>query len=182
MWLGHNLAYPPKGGALQRNYNLLREIARKCEVHVVAFDQPVTRPDNVTPQDCIKALSKFCASVEWVNFSSSSLRQTRYGLAFTGLMTGEPYDFAWLRSAEMTDKVKKIVERVSPNVVHVDTLGLAQYLPAIGSSGRVLNHHDVESCKIELRAQKTRNMLLRSYFKNRGAKAGSGRAQVVPKI
>ena len=54
MWLGHNLAYPPKGGALQRNYNLLREIARKCEVHVLAFDQPVTRPANVTPQDCIR--------------------------------------------------------------------------------------------------------------------------------
>ena len=165
LWLGHNLAYPPKGGALQRNYNLLQEIARKCEVHVLAFDQPITRPANVTPQDCIKALSRFCASVDWVSLSSSSFGRTRYGLALTGLMTGEPYDFAWLRSAEMANKLRKMVERVSPDVVHVDALGLAQYLPAIGSSGRVLNHHDVESSKIELRARKTRNVLLQSYFK-----------------
>ena len=165
LWLGHNLAYPPKGGALQRNYNLLQEIARKCEVHVLAFDQPITRPANVTPQDCIKALSRFCASVDWVSLSSSSFGRTRYGLALTGLMTGEPYDFAWLRSAEMANKLRKMVERVSPDVVHVDALGLAQYLPAIGSSGRVLNHHDVESSKIELRARKTPNVLLQSYFK-----------------
>ena len=165
LWLGHNLAYPPKGGALQRNYNLLQEIARKCEVHVLAFDQPITRPANVTPQDCIKALSRFCASVDWVSLSSSSFGRTRYGLALTGLMTGDPYDFAWLRSAEMANKLRKMVERVSPDVVHVDALGLAQYLPAIGSSGRVLNHHDVESSKIELRARKTRNVLLQSYFK-----------------
>lgn len=164
IWLGHNLAYPPKGGALQRNYNLLREIARKCEVHVLAFDQPVTRPANVSPQDCIQALSRFCASVDWVSLSSSSLRRTRYGPALTGLMTGEPYDLAWLRSAEMADKLRKMVERVSPDVVHVDALGLAQYLPAISSSGSVLNHHDVESCKIELRAKKERNLFLRSYF------------------
>lgn len=182
LWLGHNLAYPPKGGALQRNYNLLREIARKCEVHVLAFDQPITRPANVTPQDCIQALSRFCASVDWVSLSFSSLRRTRYGLALTGLMTGEPYDFAWLRSSEMADKLRKMVERVSPDVIHVDALGLAQYLPAIGSSGRVLNHHDVESCKIELRARKERNVLLQSYFKTEARKLAAAERRWCPQF
>ena len=97
-------------------------------------------------------------------------------------MTGEPYDFAWLRSAEMTDKVKKIVERVSPDVVHVDTLGLAQYLPAIGSLGCVLNHHDVESCKIEASCQKTRNMLLRSYFRIEARKLAAAECRWCPRF
>ena len=66
LWLGHNLAYPPKGGVLQRNYNLLREAAKSCEVHVLAFDQPATRPLGVTAEDCVRALREFCASVEWV--------------------------------------------------------------------------------------------------------------------
>ena len=182
MWLGHNLAYPPKGGALQRNYNLLREIARKCEVHVLAFDQPVTRPANVTPQDCIQALSRFCASVDWVSLASSSLGRTRYGLALTGLMKGEPYDLAWLRSSEMADKLRKLVARVSPDVVHVDALGLAQYLPAIGSPGRVLNHHDVESCKIELRARKERNLPLRSYFNIEARKLATAERRWCPQF
>jgi glycosyltransferase involved in cell wall biosynthesis len=97
-------------------------------------------------------------------------------------MTGEPYDLAWLRSAEMADKVRKMVERVSPDVVHVDALGLAQYLPAIGSSGSVLNHHDVESCKIELRAKKERNLFLRSYFELEARKLAAAERKWCPQF
>jgi glycosyltransferase involved in cell wall biosynthesis len=97
-------------------------------------------------------------------------------------MTGEPYDLAWLRSAEMADKLRKMVERVSPDVVHVDALGLAQYLPAIGSSGSVLNHHDVESCKIELRAKKERNLFLRSYFELEARKLAAAERKWCPQF
>src|SRR5215207_476131 len=96
IWLGHNLGFPPKGGALQRNYNLIREVARKCELHVLAFDQPVTRPDNVSPRDCVHALEKFCASADWVPLGTTSIWRTRNGLAIKGLLSAEPYDFHWL--------------------------------------------------------------------------------------
>ncbi|BCA54092.1 Glycosyl transferase, group 1 [Nitrospira sp. KM1] len=164
LWLGHNLAYPPKGGALQRNYNLIREISRKCEVHVLAFDQPITRPSDVTPQDCIKALSAFCASVNWVSIRSSSPGRSRYGLALRGILSGEPYDFAWLRSSEMADKLTRVIASLSPDVVHVDALGLAQYLPLLGKAGTVLNHHDVESCKIAVRAKNAASLFMKGYF------------------
>ena len=165
LWVGHNLAFPPKGGALQRNYNLLRELARKCDVHVLAFDQPVTRPPEVTPEDCVRALSEFCVSVDWVPLSATSSRSSRYRLALKGLMSGEAYDFAWLRSNEMVVKLQGLVNKVGPDVAHVDALGLSQYLPYLGSCRTVLNHHDVESCKIEVRSQTEPNPLLRSYFK-----------------
>lgn len=164
LWLGHNLAYPPKGGALQRNYNLLREIARKCDVHVLAFDQPVTRPNTVAPEDCVRALSEFCVSVDWVSFDGGPLRGNRYALAMRGLLSSEPYDFAWLRSEELAGKLMRIVRAVGPDVVHVDALGLAQYLPLLGGAGTVLNHHDVESAKIEVRAGNATNPFLRRYF------------------
>ncbi len=164
LWLGHNLAYPPKGGALQRNYNLLREIARRCEVHVLAFDQPATRPANVTPQDCLGALGEFCASAEWVPLTSSFCGGNRYALALKGLVSGEPYDFAWLRSEQMADRLQSIVKSVAPDVVHVDALGLAQYFPLVAQAGTVLNHHDVESSKLEVRARKATNPVLQRYF------------------
>lgn len=182
MWLGHNLAYPPKGGALQRNYNLLREIARKCEVHVLAFDQPITRPDDVTPQDCTEALSRFCRTVDWVPLASSSLQRTRYGLALRAFIEGRPYDFAWLRSVEMSDKLKKLVKKISPDIVHVDTLGLAQYLPFFRNVGTVLNHHDVESSKIQLRAKNDSNPLLRRYFAFEGAKLAAAERTWCPQF
>lgn len=164
LWLGHNLAYPPKGGALQRNYNLIREIAKKCEVHILAFDQPITRPVHINPADCARALLQFCASVEWVSLQAAFPGLSRFGLALKGFVAGQPYDFAWLRSTEMAHRIEEKVATLSPDVVHVDTLGLAQYLPLLGQAGTLLNHHDVESCKIRVRARNATNSLMKRYL------------------
>jgi glycosyltransferase involved in cell wall biosynthesis len=182
LWIGHNLGYPPKGGALQRNYNLLREVSRNCDLHFLGVDQPVTRPDNVTPQDCVAALSQFCASVDWLPLASSRLMGTRYGVALNGLLSGEPYDFTWLRSPEMTRKVADAVKRVSPDVVHFDALGLAQYLYLVGRTPSLLTHHDVESCKISLRAQKTSNPLLKAYFRFEARKLAAAERAWCPRF
>lgn len=164
LWLGHNLAYPPKGGPLQRNYNLLREAAKQHEVHALVFDQPVTRPSGVTPQDCMDALSKFCAGAEWVPLPKDSFGIGRYWRAFGGLMTGEPYEFRWLRSKEMTQRLQGMAARLHFDVVHVDTLGLAPYVPLVSGAGTVLNHHDIESALVERRALGERRILWRKFW------------------
>jgi hypothetical protein len=128
LWLGHNLAYPPKGGPLQRNYNLLKEAAKYHEVHALVFDQPASRPSGVTPEDCVEALSKFCASVEWVPLPKDSFGIGRYWRAVGGLLTGEPYEFRWLRSREMVKRLERLAGRFRFDVVHADTLGLAPYM------------------------------------------------------
>ena len=111
LWLGHNLAYPPKGGPLQRNYNLLREAAKFHEVHALVFDQPASRPLGVQPQDCVEALSKFCASVEWVPLPKDTFGIGRYWRAVGGLLSSEPYEFRWLRSSEMQRRIQRLAER-----------------------------------------------------------------------
>ena len=164
LWLGHNLAYPPKGGALQRNYNLLREAAKVCEVHVLAFDQPATRPVGVSPQDCVRALEKFCASVHWVPLSRGFFRTNRNWLALRALASSDPFVMHWLRSREMWERLRNALESLPFDVVHFDTLGLAQYRPAVRSSGTALNHHDIESSMIRRRATNDSNMLRRHYW------------------
>ncbi len=164
LWLGHNLAYPPKGGPLQRNYNLLREAAREHEVHALVFDQPASRPQSVTPQDCVEALSKFCASVEWVPLPTDSFGVARYWRAVSGLLTGIPYEFRWLRSKEMVVRLERLVDRVRFDVVHADTLGLSPYVPLVPKAGTVLNHHDIESALVQRRASHERNFLRRAFW------------------
>lgn len=168
LWLGHNLAYPPKGGPLQRNYNLLREAAREHEVHALVFDQPASRPQGVTPQDCVEALSKFCASVDWVPLPTDSFGG-RYWRAIHGLVTGEPYEFKWLRSKEMVKRLQRLVGRVQFDVVHADTLGLSPYVPLVPHAGTVLNHHDIESALVERRAAHERNVLWRAFWSQEAA-------------
>lgn len=167
-WLGHNLAYPPKGGPLQRNYNLLREAAREHEVHALVFDQPASRPQGVTTQDCVEALAKFCASVDWVPLPTDSFGG-RYWRAINGLVTGEPYEFRWLRSKQMVEKLQRLIERVHFDVVHADTLGLSPYVRYIPHAGTVLNHHDIESELVRRRALHERNVLWRAFWSQEAA-------------
>ncbi len=169
LWLGHNLAYPPKGGPLQRNYNLLREAAREHEVHALVFDQPASRPQGVTPEDCVEALSKFCASVDWVPLPTDSLQVGRYCRAISGLVTGEPYEFKWLRSKEMVGRLKRLTSRIHFDVVHADTLGLSPYVPLIPHAGAVLNHHDIESALVRRRASHESNILRRAFWSQEAA-------------
>lgn len=164
LWLGHNLAYPPKGGPLQRNYNLLKEAAKHHEVHVLVFDQPASRPRGVTPQDCVTALSKFCASVDWVPLSRDSLGMSRYSRALGALVTGEPYEFRWLRSKDMARRVQGLAGRVRFDVVHTDTLGLASYIPLIPHVGKVLNHHDIQSVLVQRRALSKSSLVWRKFW------------------
>ncbi len=169
LWLGHNLAYPPKGGPLQRNYNLLREAAKHHEVHALLFDQPASRPVDVSPQDCVDALLKFCASVEWVPLSKDSLGVGRYWRALGGLVTGEPYEFRWLRSKDMARRLQRLVGRFRFDVVHADTLGLAPYVSLVPHAGTVLNHHDIESVLVQRRARKERSLMWRKFWSHEAA-------------
>lgn len=169
LWLGHNLAYPPKGGPLQRNYNLLREAAKYHEVHVLVFDQPASRPRGVAPEECAQALLKFCASVEWVSLPNDYLGIARYCRAAGGLVTGEPYEFRWLRSKVMMSRLKHLVGRLQFDVLHVDTLGLAPYASLVPLVGTVLNHHDIESALVQRRAANEHSVVWRAFWSQEAA-------------
>lgn len=169
LWLGHNLAYPPKGGPLQRNYNLLKEAAKHHEVHALVFDQPASRPAGVTPEQCVEALSKFCASVEWVPLPTDSFGIGRYWRAIGGLLMGVPYEFRWLRSRDMGKRLQRLAGRFQFDVVHADTLGLAPYVSLVPSAGTVLNHHDIESALVQRRAASEHSPLWRMFWAREAA-------------
>lgn len=131
---------------------------------MLAFDQPATRPAGVSQQDCVRALEKFCAKVHWLSLPGGVFRGNRYWLAFRGLVSHHPYDFQWLRSREMRQRLQEVLDKVIFDVVHFDTLGLAQYRPFVRDSAVVLNHHNVESSMMVRRAINERNMVRRHYW------------------
>ena len=163
LWLGHNLAYPPVRGVLQRNYNLLREAARESEVHLLAFDQPATRPQGVSAEDCVEALRKFCASVQWVGLSGVS--KSRYWLGLRGLFSRNAYDLNWLASPSMSVRLQRTLNRIKFDTVHFDTLGLAPYRTFVSGVGAVLNHHNIESSMMEHRAASETRCVPRQYWR-----------------
>ncbi len=164
LWVGHNLAYPPKGGVSQRNYNLLRQVGKHHEVHVLAFDQPATRPKGVSPQDCVEALGRFCARVEWMPLQRHNTGFLKYVLAARACLSRTPYAMRWLSSPALVGRLGTILGNTHFDVVHFDTLALAPYLPYVYRSAVVLNHHNIESVMMERRASLERNPIRRCYF------------------
>jgi glycosyltransferase involved in cell wall biosynthesis len=169
LWIGHNLAYPPVRGVLLRNYNLLRQAANRSELHFLGFDQPRSRPAGVTAQDCAGALGKFCAGVEWLPLPSG-IRKSRYFLGLQGLVSRRAYDLNWLASDAMAQQLRHTLEAREFDVVHFDTLGLAQYRPLVGKSGAVLNHHNVESAMMDHRADVETRRIATRYWRGEARK------------
>jgi len=182
LWVGHNLAYPPVRGVLQRNYNLLREAAKECEVHVLAFDQPATRPLGVSAEDCVDALLKFCAHVEFVSLAKESFKANPYWLGLRGLLSREPYDINWLGSRMMADRIQKTLERSIFDTIHFDTLGLAQYRTLASGVGAILNHHNVESSMMAHRAANETRLVHRHYWRLEAQKLRWAEQQYCPQF
>ena len=164
LWVGHNLAYPPVRGVLQRNYNLLREAAKVCEVHVLALDQPRARPPGVSAEDCVEALRRFCADVDWVPLPEGVFG-SKHWLALRALLSRTSYDLSWFASAEMEDRLQRALNRSKFDVVHFDTLGLAPYGSVVRTAGTVLNHHNIESSMMEYRAASEPRRAPRQYLR-----------------
>jgi glycosyltransferase involved in cell wall biosynthesis len=182
LWIGHNLGYPPVRGVLLRDYNLLRQAASQCEVHVVAFDQPAARPSNVSAQDCADALRQFCADVEYIPLASGVYESQKYWLALRGLVSRNPYDINWLASSRMAHLVQSKLESIEFDTVHFDTLGLAQYRRFANGVGTVLNHHNIESSMMDRRRENEPNRLLRQYWRWEAEKLRSAEQKYCPQF
>ena len=164
LWLSHNVPYPPIGGVLQRNYNLLNEVASSHEVHLVAFNQKALLATRTQLEEATTALAKLCARVEVLTIPSDSHRLTWYALVLKSLFTKDPYTINWLKSQTAHARIQRVARQTHFDVVHYDTISLAEYVGDTGDTPKVLNHHNVESAMMMRRAHNEHSILRKVYF------------------
>ena len=172
LWLSHLVPYPPKGGALQRSYNLLREVSRYHDVHLIAFIQKalVIRSAPTLTDGLAEAsdeLSGFCRSVRFVPIPSEKHTNGRKILLAKSFFTQDPYTVNWLKSAEMTAVIRQRLEDSHIGLVHFDTISLAVYRNLVNGPKTVMNHHNVES-HMMLRRAHGKNPLAGVYLRREG--------------
>jgi glycosyltransferase involved in cell wall biosynthesis len=169
LWISHLVPFPPKGGVLQRSFNLLREVSRYHEVHLAAFVQhDLVRMHFESIEAGLRAseqaLAKFCASIRVVSVPCDLVRYGKSELALKSLL-GDPYTIRWLRSVEMSQVLRQCAGSASFDLVHYDTISLAPYREVFASTPSVLDHHNVESHMMQRRADGELNLLKKLYFK-----------------
>lgn len=164
LWLSHFVPYPPKGGCFQRSHNLLKEAARKNDLYLIALrNKTSTHP--VSEMEMAKTeLEKFCRQVHLIDISSRISGVSLYILAIRSLLEGRPLSVNLFRFDEMRRCIKQVSDGVRFDVVHFDTISLAEYFQDVGGVPKVLNHHGVESFMMRRRVGNEPNPLKKLYF------------------
>ncbi|MBZ5544877.1 MAG: glycosyltransferase family 4 protein [Acidobacteriia bacterium] len=168
VWLSHFVPYPPRGGAHQRSYNLIRHIASKHETLLFAINLEGHSPQLISEYS--KELKKHCAEVEIWDLPHR-WRGARWWaeLALSPLYR-HPYGSRTLWSPELGRRWEAVLGRHPGALVHFDSIDLALYLPPAARFKKVLNHHNCESAMAERRAEKEPNPLKRAYLRQQARK------------
>ena len=172
LWLSHFLPYPPKGGALQRSHNLIRQIAVRHEVHLVSLNQRKNLPAPENVDEATGFLKGICKRVEVFPIPSDAAKWRWATMTIASYLRSSPYDVNWLANCDMANFLERLSKTETFDLVHVDTIGLYPYVAPFYEIPTVLNHHNIESQMMRRRYEKEKNCLYKIYFHKESSKIG----------
>lgn len=113
--------YPPHQGTTLRNFNLVKELARRHTVCVLSFLEPDQNPDDPGP------LPNIC---RWVETIPTPPRST--GLRLRQMLLTRRPDMSWrLWSPHFNRQLANQLARETFDVVEIEGIEMAPYLPTI---------------------------------------------------
>ena len=139
------LPYPLIAGDRIRVYNLVQRIARQHQVSLVGFLQT---PDEANG---VPHMQEFCYRVETANLRRRHKLARLPGL-LRYVLAGIPFDFEFLHSEELANKIRQLVSTVDFDIVHIEQSRMALYmetLPLDAHFKRILAFQNVASIQYD---------------------------------
>lgn len=165
LWLSHLVPYPPVGGVIIRSYNMLYQLSKHHDVHLIAFNQKALLPTSKDVEESVAELKKICKSVTVLPIEcEQGTCFGRYGVAFKSIFSKLPYTINWLISDQMKKKVEYVLESNKIDIMHCDTISLVQFCSFNKQIKHILNHHNIESDMMLRRSRKEKNIIKKLYF------------------
>jgi polysaccharide biosynthesis protein PslH len=169
LWLSHFVPFPATGhGALQRSHNLLREVGARHEVHLVALNRVKLIGGESALEEAREGLAPIVTSLSVLPHEGDASRWSRIRCAARSVLHGTSYVEQWLKSPACSAEVARQIEEFSPDVIHVDGIGLITFVEERRWPRVVLNHHNVESQLMKRRAVHQGNGPLAWFFGREG--------------
>jgi sugar transferase (PEP-CTERM/EpsH1 system associated) len=132
LYLAHTCPYPPNRGDRIRCYHLLNHLSKSYEMTLV---YPVFDNEHYA---CQEQLRQYCDSVFPVPYKTV----TSYLSCLKSLFSKHPLSVAYFYS----EKLAKIVQRLSPDIVLADCSTMAQYALPLPTP-KILDYVDIDSKK-----------------------------------
>ncbi len=175
LWASHIIPYPPKSGVHLRSYYLLRGLAARHEVDLLAFIQEPwldvfypSRQEGL--EECARELGKLCRSVHFLPIDNLKRPRGKLRTAAEGLLSPTSYTIRWLQSAPAHAAFAEAARSTSYSLVHFDTIGLAPFRAHFPGTPASLGHHNIESHMLSRRGANEGNLAKRLYFRQEGAR------------
>jgi glycosyltransferase involved in cell wall biosynthesis len=168
LWLSHFIPYPPRGGAHQRSYNLLRHAAGLYETTFVAFNLQGNSPRELAEWQ--GELEKYCFRVIFWE-TPVKWKSLRWGANLAlSVLRPEPYSCWCFWSPGIENKWEALLHAHPSALVHFDSIDLALFAGAAAGFRKVLNHHNCESAMARRRAEAEPNPAKKRYLDSEASK------------
>ncbi|SEK61550.1 sugar transferase, PEP-CTERM/EpsH1 system associated [Sphingomonas palmae] len=136
LFLAHRVPFPPDRGDKIRSFHVLRHLARRARVHLVAFADD---PRDLTPPAEFRDLLSECVVVERT--------KPRWRAGLEAIASGRPLSLAAFDDPRVHAPVTRIVRERSIDRVYAFSGQMAQYLPE--GLPAVMDFVDADSAKFE---------------------------------
>jgi glycosyltransferase involved in cell wall biosynthesis len=161
LFLCQTLPYPPDGGVNIRTFNVLRLAARSFDVTALCFYRRATAR---SVSGSVEALGRF-ARIEAFPIPQEHGRVRLLLDHARSVVRRRAYTVYAYESADFRRRLASLLATERFDLVHVDSLDLAGYLPMLGDLPVVCVHHNVESMLLRRRAEVERSRPKRAYMR-----------------
>lgn len=163
LFLSQIVPYPPHGGVLQRGYNIVREIGKYNQVHLLAFVHPEYLGTPERLEEARRHLLTFCTTVEFFSLWPKESELHKLVAFSAGFFYPLPFSVLAHKSAALQKRIASILKQYPMDIIHVDTIGLARYFQPGWHIPTVLTHHNIESALMARRAGVEQDPLIKFY-------------------
>ena len=166
LFLCQTLPYPTDGGVWIRTYHVLRLLSRAFDIAALCFERAGSSGDTTDWAVAAgpDALGRF-AQVEVFGIPQKHCRVRFAWDHLRSVASGHVYTTYLYDSKPFRARLTEVLRSTAFDVVHVDSLDLAAYLPACGQIPIVCVHHDIESRLLGRRAALDRNGWRAAYLR-----------------
>ena len=150
--LCQTLPFPPDGGVNIRTYNVLRLLAREFAVTALCFYRASDRRSPAEVEAALRGLREI-VSVEAFPIPQERNRARFLYDHLRSAITGRAYTKYAYESRAVRSRLRELLRTQRFALVHLDSLDLCAYLPAVEDLPVVCVHHNVESRLLHRRAK-----------------------------
>jgi glycosyltransferase involved in cell wall biosynthesis len=181
LFLCQTLPYPPDGGVNIRSYHVLRLLAREYDVTALCFYRKAARPTSADVAWSLEALNKI-AFVEAFPIPQEWSRPRFIADHVRSVLTGRPYTEYAYASAAFANRLDELLATQRFDLVHMDSLDLAHYLPRLEGLPIACTHHNVESELLARRGEVERSPVVRWYLRFQGKRTKAQEVKLCPQL